>query len=144
MMSTVSFYYLTIEEYYLGKLYLPALSGPDDTSLFISGVCFYTAYVGSEIWLTEADFFGLGTLRLVHLAIRAICIFEIGMVCTSVYNNLSAGKNTETFKKRYQPLSFFIHLSYMAVLCAVYIGYNLVGSTMLDDYPKLTTMAFGA
>jgi len=51
MMSTVSFYYLTIEEYYLGKLTLPALSGPDDSSLVISGLCFYTAYMGSDFWL---------------------------------------------------------------------------------------------
>lgn len=32
----------------------------------------------------------------------------------------------------------------MAVLCAVYIAYSFTGSTVLDDYPKLTTMAFGA
>ena len=51
MMSTVSFYYFTLEEYYLGKLLLPAMSGPDDTSLFISGICFYTAYYGSDMWL---------------------------------------------------------------------------------------------
>lgn len=144
MMSTVSFYYLTIEEYYLGKLHLPMYSGPDDTSLFISGICFFTAYVGSDYWMTEADPLGFGEERLVKFAIRSIVMFEICMVISSVYNNLSAGKHTETFKKRYQPLSFVMHLSYMAVLSGVYIAYYLAGSTMLDDYPKLTTMCYGA
>jgi len=101
MMSTVSFYYLTIEEYYLGKLTQPAIAGPDDSSLIISGICFYTAYMGSDIWLKEADFFGFGNQRFSVLAIRILCLLEIGLVCSGVYNNLSAGRNTETFKKRY-------------------------------------------
>jgi hypothetical protein len=37
-----------------------------------------------------------------------------------------------------------MHLSFMAVLSGVYIAYYLAGSTMLDDYPKLTTMCYGA
>ena len=48
MMSTVAFYYFTIQEFYMGRMVLPAISGPDDTSIFISGVCFFTAYFGSE------------------------------------------------------------------------------------------------
>ena len=51
MMSSLSFYYFTLEEYYLGKLTLPMFSGPDDTSVAISAVCFLTAYLGSDYWL---------------------------------------------------------------------------------------------
>jgi len=41
-------------------------------------------------------------------------------------------------------MSFLIHTSYMLVLCAVYLSYTqLTGSTVLIDYPKLTTMAYG-
>ena len=44
--STVPFYYLTMEEYYIGMLNLPMFSGPDDTSLYVSGICFFCAYMG--------------------------------------------------------------------------------------------------
>lgn len=143
MMSTVAFYYLTIEEYYLGHLKLPAISGPDDTSLLFSAFCFYTAYMGPEIWLAEYDI-GFGKERLPRMFVWALCALEIFMVGSTVYTNLSAGKNTEVFQKRYKPLSFFIHMSYMVVLCSVFIGYKLAGSNVIDEYTKLTTMAYGA
>ena len=143
MMSTVPFYYITLEEYYMGKMVLPAFSGPDDTSLVISALCFYTAYQGSEFWLKEYDL-GFGSHRVVHLAISAIFISELAHVFLSVSQNLYAGRKSETFKKRYTPASFLVHLSYMAVLVSVYIGYTqLTGSTVLIDYPKLTTMCYG-
>ena len=51
MMSTIPFYYFTLQEYYMGKMVLAAYSGPDDTSVAISAVCFFTAYQGSyEMW----------------------------------------------------------------------------------------------
>ena len=51
--STVPFYYLTMEEYYIGMLHLPMFSGPDDTSLYISCLCFFAAYMGDGHWLQE-------------------------------------------------------------------------------------------
>ena len=44
--STVPFYYLTMEEYYTGMLNLPMFTGPDDTSLYISAICFTAGYMG--------------------------------------------------------------------------------------------------
>ena len=40
-----------MEEYYIGMLNLPIFTGPDDTSLLISGLCFFSAYLGSVWWL---------------------------------------------------------------------------------------------
>lgn len=51
MMSTIPFYYLTLETYYLGVLTLPSFSGPDDLSVLHFFVHMYTAYVGSvALW----------------------------------------------------------------------------------------------
>ena len=47
MMSTIPFYCCTVQEYYLGQMILAAFSGPDDTSVAISLVCFIAAYFGS-------------------------------------------------------------------------------------------------
>ena len=48
MMSTIPFYYFTLQEYYMGKMVLAAFSGPDDTSVVYCAVCFFAAYTGSE------------------------------------------------------------------------------------------------
>ena len=47
------FYYLIMEEYYIGMLNLPMFSGPDDTSVVISGICFASFYLGSGDWFVE-------------------------------------------------------------------------------------------
>jgi hypothetical protein len=60
--STVPFYYITMEEYYIGMLNLPMFTGPDDTSLLISGIAFICAYMGTgEFFLEHVDLpFGIG------------------------------------------------------------------------------------
>ena len=65
--STVPFYALTMEEYYIGMLNLPMFTGPDDTSVLISGICFIAAYLGKgDFWMEPievpfgiSEYFGL-------------------------------------------------------------------------------------
>lgn len=66
MMSTIMAYYLFLEEYYMGKLVLGQLSGPDDMGIFLSLCCFLTAYYGSEeLWGRELEgVFGVEKMRL--------------------------------------------------------------------------------
>ena len=50
-MSTLMSYYTFLEEYYIGKLILGVVGGPDDVSLFLSLACFFTAWGGSyDLW----------------------------------------------------------------------------------------------
>ena len=51
--SLVPFYYLTMEEYYIGMLNLPMFSGPDDTSLIVIALCWFSAFMGSGDWWQE-------------------------------------------------------------------------------------------
>ena len=76
MMSSVPFYYFTLEEYYLGKLTLPMFSGPDDTSVAISAVCFLTTYLGSDYWLQEHDFLGFGKMKSITFAISILFFYQ--------------------------------------------------------------------
>ena len=55
MISCIPFYALTLEEYYIGMLNLPMFSGPDDTSLYISAICFLSAYMGYDWWMEELE-----------------------------------------------------------------------------------------
>ena len=59
----MSFYYFTLQEYYMGKMVLPMFSGPDDTSVGISIVCFITAYLGPDYWAQETNFLGYDLKR---------------------------------------------------------------------------------
>ena len=88
--STVPFYALTMEEYYIGMLNLPMFSGPDDTSVLISAVCFITAYLGSGDIFTEhidvpfgiAEYLGMETksFRRVTYAVFAVYILEVAVI----------------------------------------------------------------
>lgn len=85
-MPTVPFYYMTLETYYLGKLKQPAFSGPDDVSLAIIAVSFYVGFYGNEFFLNEYDFFGIfGNIRLSHICMYLIAIFELTSNFNSVY-----------------------------------------------------------
>ena len=95
--STVSFYYLTLQEYYLGKLTLPVLSGPDDTSVGISAVCFITAYYGSDMWMQEYDFFGFGKRRLSNVVIFILVSQQVAGSLFFVASNLYQSRHTEFF-----------------------------------------------
>ena len=70
--------------------------------------------------------------------------FEITFSLFAVAAELYRNREDPTFKKRYRPLTFAAHLSFMLINVGIYIGYTqLTGSTVLVDYPKLTCMAYG-
>ena len=88
--STVPFYALTMEEYYIGMLHLPMFSGPDDTSVVISVACFISAYLGSGEFFTEhvdvpfgiAEYLGMETksVRRSTYGVFAIYIVEVTVI----------------------------------------------------------------
>jgi hypothetical protein len=56
------------------------------------------------------------------------------------------GRKSETFKRMYaNKKSFIVHLSYMIVVVAIYLGYSLLpGSRVIKEYPRLLHLAYGA
>ena len=68
--TTVPFYYITMEEYYIGMLNLPIFTGPDDTSVLVSFICFFSAYMGGGEFYREtvevpfgiAEYFGISPM----------------------------------------------------------------------------------
>ena len=145
-MSTVMAYYLFLEEYYIGKLVLGKFTGPDDMGITLTLLSFFTAYGGSEeMWGREiGSKFGLPKMGLGQLIIYGLFVINVASTLQQVITNLYAGRNSATFEKRYRLDTFVANASYMAVLIAVYLGYTqLTGSTILNDAPKLTTLAFG-
>ena len=145
MVSTIPFYYLILEEFYLGVLMMPMFSGPDDSSLAYYALCLYTAWAGSEaLWAAEHNFFGFGEMRLSHVFMVVVAFFEIASVLNGVCTNLWNGRHSEHFQKRFSAASFVFHTSYLFVVCCVWLGYTMLpGNGLLAAHPKLTMLAYG-
>ena len=151
-MSTLMSYYTFLEEYYIGKLILGKVGGPDDVSLGLSAICFYTAWGGSvALWGQPMTIFGE---RLTIFGIEDICCGPFLISCVMAFNMINVGQSLffalkanqdeETFNRRYTPLTFNANMSFMFVLLGVYLWYTqCTGSTILYTHPKLTTLAYG-
>ena len=101
-LSSVSFYYFTLMEYYMGKMVLPMFSGPDDTSLGISIVCFITAYLGPAYWAQETSFLEFEHIQRKSLLLYALACFQLPFAACAVISKLCRiSKTNETFAKRY-------------------------------------------
>ena len=98
------------------------------------------------MWVQEYDFIGFGKVKLGHLILYILCPIEMVSVLTGVCLNLWHGRKNEEFKKMYAGMkSFFIHISYMIVLCSVFLGYSLLeNSQAMQLYPKLVMTAYGS
>ena len=143
--STLPFYALIFEEFYTGILVMPAFTGPDDASLYILLFSCFTAYYGSqELWLTEIDVFGFGPMRISHVFSYLLFSCQSAAIISGVVTNLWHCRNNEHFAKRYRPLTFLAHCSFMVVLIVIYLGYTLIpGSVASTVYPKTTMLAYG-
>ena len=145
-------YYSFLEEYYMGKLVLGKVGGPDDCALFLSLACFLTAYGGSvELWGQPVKLqgetltiFGIEDICWGPFAITCIMTFTFINTFCSFIPSVYACRNDAIFRKRYTAVSFFANTSFMIVLIAIYLAYTqLSGSTILISNPKLTTCAYG-
>ena len=68
IVTTLSFYTLSLEEFYTGKLVMPAFTGPDDAALFLLILSCISAYYGStELWATEIELPFIGSTKTGHV-----------------------------------------------------------------------------
>ena len=51
-------------------------------------------------------------------------VVNVASTLHQVVTNLYAGRHSATFQKRFNLATFIAHVSYMAVLIAVYLGYT--------------------
>ena len=141
-----------MEEYYIGMLNLPMFSGPDDTSLLISGVCFLSAYLGSGDWFMEqldipfgmAEVFGLEkSLRRSSYFVFVVYCIEVTLVITGSLQKYWAARNESHFKERFTFSSFTSHGGYMVLNIIVYDIYGIIcGSDILRTHPRSVIFCF--
>ena len=141
-----------MEEYYIGMLNLPMFSGPDDTSLLISSVCFLGAYLGTGDWWYENIEvpFGLPELFNIEPKIRKSTLFVLLIYCAEVTLVVSGSlhkywnaRNESHFKNRFTWQSFLSHGGYMFLNILVYDTYGIIcGSDILHTHPRSIVFCF--
>ena len=134
-------------------LNLPMFSGPDDTSLLISGICFLGAYLGSgDWWLEHIDIpfgglgghFGLGpTVRRSTFYLCIIYFVEITMIVSGSMLKFWKARDETHFKNRFTWSSFVSHGGYMLLNVLVYDTYGIIcGSDILHTHPRSIVFCF--
>ena len=75
-----------------------------------------------------------------------MCPIELISILTGVGLNLWHGRKKEEFKRMYAgKKSLVAHLTYMLVVCSVFLGYSLIENNQVTKlYPKLLMTAYGS
>lgn len=70
LMSTIfQFYYATLEEYFVGGLFLPVINAVNEGVFLIISICIFTGIVGSDFWLKDSLIKGTSNNVLVFYAL---------------------------------------------------------------------------
>ena len=78
------------------------------------------------------------------MMLAIVFTYEVSFSLIAFTSEMYHGRNGETFQKRYQRKSFLANISYMIFNVGIYLTYTqLPASTVLLEYPKLTTLAYG-
>ena len=140
-----------MEEYYIGMLNLPMFSGPDDTSLIVIGICWFSAFMGSDWWLEIVEVpFGIteyfGFPNSYRRSTYAICIIYVAEVSFVTIGNIKKyweARNNSHFKERFTIQSFILHGGYMWLNIAIYDIYGvLCGSDILHTHTRSIIFCF--
>ena len=86
-----TFYFFSLQEYYLGYMLLPILTGPDDTQLAFTLFAFFTGYMGTQFWkdlIVLIPYFGVGKVPLCQVIGVLFLTFEIPVVLVQFFINV--------------------------------------------------------
>lgn len=56
-MAAITFFYCTLEEYFLDKLDFPCFHGVSEGTIIAALVCIFTGIFGQDFWLTKIKIF---------------------------------------------------------------------------------------
>ena len=141
-----------MEEYYTGMLNLPIFTGPDDTSVLIILLCFFSAYMGEGEWWRDPIevpfgisemFGGPKTMYRSSYAVYMVYFVEVAMIMTGSAMKYWNARNESHFKERFTWLSFLSHGGYMTFNIIIYDTYSILcGSDILLTHPRSIVFCF--
>jgi hypothetical protein len=106
---TQSFYFSTLEEYYIGGLFLGPFNGVTDGSALLISIFLFTGIFGNDIWLQTVTLPRYGEASLSEIIVYTILITQLIAVALNLY---SAFKNamrtdlTEEQRSHGEPMNY--------------------------------------
>jgi len=91
ILPCLSFFFFTLQEYYLGYMLLPALSGPDDTQLAFVLFCFLIGYQGTDYFKNlsmDIPLFNIGEQNVPKFLVGLFTVIEFTQIFVDFYSNM--------------------------------------------------------
>jgi ethanolaminephosphotransferase len=74
---TAGFYFATLEEYYVGGLFLPIINGVSDGAILLVAMSFFGGFVGWEWWAESAFGYEINKIQLLVLIMFLSNLFVV-------------------------------------------------------------------
>merc|ERR1712232_614212 len=143
-LSTLPFFYLTMEEYFLGHQTQPLIGGPDDMCLLMAFACFLCAHKDMQLKLTTevAPIPGVGPMRCSSIIVGILWFVEAVSIISSFLNYRKARTNSH-FQNTFSWRVFTGLGGFMFLNTVIYTLYGCAtGSDVLDTHTHLPVLAF--
>lgn len=146
--STMPFHFATLEEYYVGGLWLPIGNGVTDGSLVLILVNIFIGVLGSEWWALERDILGMH-ISLGHLCFWFVFFVQVVAVLRNFYEIFKAYKfpvpNPEHYREPVTLSLLFQQIGAFALLITVFLVlYNTMMPQLTKDYDGTVYLSFFA
>ena len=155
-MTTMPFYFATIEQYYTGELNLPIINGVDDGSLGYIAVGFISAVYGCSWWKTQYSFFGFPPLQRGHFLLFLLLIFlakatfdkytHHSSLITYMYSmmNIYKKRNSKHFALVYNPALLVCNVLWYFINAGIFFAAAYFSpSNIMTTHPRRVMYAFG-
>ena len=73
------FFYATLEEYFVGGLFLPLINGVNEGLFLIIGICLFTFFVGSDFWRKQTILSGVNNNTIFFYVLVVSAVFTVLM-----------------------------------------------------------------
>ena len=95
-----------------------------------------TIYYGIDQLLVKHNFLGLGEMRTSHIGLFCIIGVQILTIVNALVTNLYYGRNTKEFEQVWGgKRMFMIHVSYIFILSAVFMSYQSISPSFMNENP---------
>lgn len=144
-MTSIAFYFTTLEEYFTESLDLPCIHGVSEGTYLAVGLIITTAFIGQDFWKTSISF-KTHTLKYNQIALYSFFTFSM-LFCIFRYNfiyylQISIMKVIKLSKKK-AAINFITTIIFGYLLFSIFICVFYSNSKLIKDYPKVIIYLYG-
>jgi hypothetical protein len=138
ILSTVPFYFATLESYYLGGVFLPVVNAISDGSIVCVFLCFLTSYTPFEYLIGD---FWIG-FRLCQVLSFAVTVVSFGISIGCIVNIATCDEKrlkNKVVKKTFYSAVFQIIFLVLSFVLPVFWS----PTRFFDQYPRMGVYLYG-